>query len=157
MKIYNNDFREVKVLGRLNCFNEFLNGKVIQIQEYLSKNEYLKEQLRWLKKWDKVDRIGKMESIKKAINFGQVETKKFDIIFELIDSYTKYFKVIDEEDCEQAKYEEMFRTIIEIPDELINALDIKDFKISFDSGRYYNSESQINIELNLRSELPLAG
>ncbi|MBV4439315.1 hypothetical protein [Clostridium tyrobutyricum] len=157
MKIYNNDFKEAKVLEKLGHFNEFLNYKVDQIKEYLRKNKSLKRQLEWVTEWDKNERIKKIQLAIMAIGLKQIETKRIENMVKLVDNYIKYFKVIDKENCEEARYEEMFRTIIEVPDELVDALEIRNFKIGFDKDRYYNNKSQINIDLNLRSELPLAG
>lgn len=155
----NNNYLEDKELTTyLSLFklSEFIDSKVQLIKNYSTINKSFCGKALFLVRWMKESKTPIFKEITANNNFKTVKPDKYDSIYNRINKYFSYFNIIEDEEDEEDVYEQMFDTLIQIPTEIYNFLEIKiESKQAkfvnnrYETGNVRKSSNQSHSELNI--------
>ncbi|MGB4439790.1 MAG: hypothetical protein WBJ13_11355 [Sedimentibacter sp.] len=139
--ILNNDYLENKeIFTYLNLYklSDLIDSKVNLIREYSEKNKNFTCKVLFLENWNKESKIPVFRKITDYNNFKSINPIKYDAINSRINKYFSYFDIIESEEVEDEVYEEMFDTLVQIPTEIYDFVEIVhiDKTAKFISGQY---------------------
>jgi len=126
MDINNSYFENKETTTYLNLFklSEFIDSKINLIKEYSVLNKSFCGKALFLENWIKESKIPVFKEITDYNNFRTIKPDKYDSINSRINKYFSYFDIIESEYDEEEIYEQIFDTLVQIPSEIYNFVEI---------------------------------
>jgi hypothetical protein len=124
----------IQSLKTIRLLQNVINNKIDSwIAFAVARPEY-SETLQWLQETFTTYKKDLFDKINFAIIIQDVNKYKLNTLSELVQGYINYFEVIDQDRDDIARFTEIFNTIIQIPDEIYNYLEISEKinRLSFD-------------------------
>jgi hypothetical protein len=130
----------INVFLSFNMLKQLIDTKIRTYSSYAEHQVKFAPKAEWLRSTWMKDEEQVFDQIISIITQGSITSDKLNELDELIQSYINYFDVIDSEDDADEKYEELFNTIIQIPTEVCEFLDmdLEPYKASFIKDLNFN-------------------
>lgn len=129
MKNKDKDTYELKkfiTIYSLIKLNHYMDNRIREFGIFAKGKRHFESKFNLIKSWKTEVKDKVLSEISLHIEIDKVEMCKLETLKKRIDRYYEYFEVIDnEENEENEKYEELFDTLIQVPAEIYNSLDIK--------------------------------
>lgn len=143
-----NDKELFEGIAYIFMLDRLVDKKTKEFMNYSKNNKSFLSKYNWINKWQLTTKRERMENIYNSFRFNTIDKKNYQIPKLLFQCYTRYFDVINEEKNKKAKYEEMFNTIIQIPIEICEALEIHEkvtMKAKFLNNKYKERDNYSDI------------
>lgn len=130
--------------------NEFLN--------FTENEKDIEEKGKWLRDWLNTTKKHVFSAIFQALFSSKIHIDKLDNLKSIVKSYQDYFHIIEKEDDDLDRYEEMFNTLIQIPTEVMAYLKIVDREAQatfIQPKTYKGNKLQIKSSINMDSGLDM--
>ena len=140
------DFQRSKANELVIELDNLICTKVKEFYDYGTQKENFETKAKWLELWNNTTKKQILNSINLSIIMSTVPEQKLGGLRNLVNRYYNYFIVVDSEENLEDKFEEIFDTVVQIPDEVSYYLEVNSYVNNpkfVDGDIYINSPKTI--------------